>query len=1573
MKRIIFILFLLFAHVAEAQRYLNSSNDSVDVGANTAGLATSANQLANSHDVTVDNASGGAAVNIQDGGNVITVDGTELSNIDTNTTNLDNTHGTDGAVGPSRALSVAGTEAGGNLQELRVDSDGHPQIDVLTGGGGTEFAEDSGHSSGDNGSLPLVVRQTAATDLSAGGTDGDYVPLQVDANGALRVTGGGGGTEYVEDAVAPSNPTAAALNLRREDAPVLEGADGDWVAQRATGYGAAYTQILDSSGNFIDTFGGSGGTASTDEAVFTAGTTQGTPTMCAVDETTPDSTGEDDVGIVRMSANRNMYINIRDAAGNERGMNVNASNEGLVLESNSAAILADTAAIDTATGNIDTQTANLQNTHGTDGAAGPSRALSIAGTQSGGNLQEIEVDASGQLQIDIVGNNTDFATQTTLATIDTDTGNIDTNTTDIPNVIGTDAAAGPTRAVSIGGTEAGGNFQEVLVDSDGHFQVDILSGGGSNASVFVDDADWTDGTSSHTLTGGIYQTTPQSITDGDTGPIQVDVNGNIIESNSTAILADTAAIDTATGNIDTQTANLQNTHGTDGATGPSRALSIAGTEGGGNLQEIAVDSTGNLQVDIVADAAGLATSANQLADNHNVTANAGTGDFLSISAHTENESLKEATAIAGELDDTATTAATEDNVASARITAQRGVHVNLRNNAGTETGTAGEPLRVDPTGSTTQPVSGTVTADAGSGTFTVDASNVTGTDGAAGPASVLSVGGTQGTGEIEELRVDGDGHLQVDILSGGGSNASVYVDDADWTDNTSSHTLTGGIYQTTPQSITDGDTGPMQVDVNGNIIESNSAAILSDTTAILADTAAIDTATGNIDTQTANLQNTHGTDGAAGPTRALSIAGTESGGNLQEIAVDATGNVQVDIVADAAGLATSANQLADGHNVTIDNAAGASAVNIQDGGNVITVNGTVTADAGTGFPTAYTEDVAAPADPDGNTCLLVRDDAPVAIAADGDWVVHKATQYGAAYTQIVDSSGSFVDTFGGGTEYTEDAVAATDPVGNAQILVSDTTPALEVAEGDNVARRATRYGAAYTQILDSSGNFIDTFGGSGGTAQNDNTTFTGGSTSHTPVGAIYDTTPPTITDGNVGAFRMDANRMLFAHLVDSDGNTLTDTTFDALTIIGHETDGTTVGASPNVSIPGLVFDDVSPVTVTEGEVGYQRMSATRDAYTTIRDAAGNERGVNVNASNELLVASTSDLATVAGTATSVNQGSTDAGTQRVVNSFASANGTLTGASQSVTLDVSGLAGAAIQLTGTWTATVGFDATVDGTNWTDLGVYVLTESSSTVTTATGNGIWSVNVGGFNQIRAFTDAYTSGTVTVDIEASVGPAQRNKLEAVSVGTFPDNEPFNMAQINGTTPSMNTGNAAVGTQRVVLASDQPVVEIEGDVDDDAVDAAGNNPVKLGAVAKEADGTDPGSVSAENDIVELTADRNRRLLVNTVHPDWFTVSENHSTPQTDNELVADPGNNFQICVTDIIFSNGATAGSLKLVRTTATAVDVFEEIYAPVNGGAVVPLRTPLCITASENLGFTSTSVTTHSITVQGYVQASP
>jgi hypothetical protein len=63
---------------------------------------------------------------------------------------------------------------------------------------------------------------------------------------------------------------------------------------------------------------------------------------------------------------------------------------------------------------------------------------------------------------------------------------------------------------------------------------------------------------------------------------------------------------------------------------------------------------------------------------------------------------------------------------------------------------------------------------------------------------------------------------------------------------------------------------------------------------------------------------------------------------------------------------------------------------------------------------------------------------------------------------------------GGGTEYTEDAAAAANPVGGAQILVRADTPAgIATTDGDNVAQRGSNFGAAYVTLLDGSGAVVD--------------------------------------------------------------------------------------------------------------------------------------------------------------------------------------------------------------------------------------------------------------------------------------------------------------------------------------------------------------------------------------------------------------------------------------------------------------------------------------------------------------------
>ena len=85
-----------------------------------------------------------------------------------------------------------------------------------------------------------------------------------------------------------------------------------------------------------------------------------------------------------------------------------------------------------------------------------------------------------------------------------------------------------------------------------------------------------------------------------------------------------------------------------------------------------------------------------------------------------------------------------------------------------------------------------------------------------------------------------------------------------------------------------------------------------------------------------------------------------------------------------------------------------------------------------------------------------------------------------------------------------------------------------------------------------------------------------------------------------------------------------------------------------------------------------------------------------------------------------------------------------------TLDVAGLATVAFQVLGTFTATVTFEATIDGATWVALQAFPSTGSTA-VTTATAPGIWIAPCAGFSLVRARV-TWTSGTsVTVLAAAS------------------------------------------------------------------------------------------------------------------------------------------------------------------------------------------------------------------------------
>lgn len=82
-------------------------------------------------------------------------------------------------------------------------------------------------------------------------------------------------------------------------------------------------------------------------------------------------------------------------------------------------------------------------------------------------------------------------------------------------------------------------------------------------------------------------------------------------------------------------------------------------------------------------------------------------------------------------------------------------------------------------------------------------------------------------------------------------------------------------------------------------------------------------------------------------------------------------------------------------------------------------------------------------------------------------------------------------------------------------------------------------------------------------------------------------------------------------------------------------------------------------------------------------------------------------------------------------------------------------GGTITLSGTWSGTVQFEASGDGTNWQSLAV-TPSSGGNTATSATGNGIWQANIAGFIGVRVRCSSYSSGTIIVTIQLSSASAR-------------------------------------------------------------------------------------------------------------------------------------------------------------------------------------------------------------------------
>lgn len=99
-----------------------------------------------------------------------------------------------------------------------------------------------------------------------------------------------------------------------------------------------------------------------------------------------------------------------------------------------------------------------------------------------------------------------------------------------------------------------------------------------------------------------------------------------------------------------------------------------------------------------------------------------------------------------------------------------------------------------------------------------------------------------------------------------------------------------------------------------------------------------------------------------------------------------------------------------------------------------------------------------------------------------------------------------------------------------------------------------------------------------------------------------------------------------------------------------------------------------------------------------------------------------------------------------------------------------------------------------------------------------------------------------------------------------------------------------------------------------------------------------------------------------------WTITYSTNAAQTNYVLKAAPVTGLCLYITDILITNGATAGEIKLLNGSGGTV--IWRVYLPVNGFCVISLITPIKLTAATALCLTSVTVTTHGVTINGIIK---
>ena len=294
----------------------------------------------------------------------------------------------------------------------------------------------------------------------------------------------------------------------------------------------------------------------------------------------------------------------------------------------------------------------------------------------------------------------------------------------------------------------------------------------------------------------------------------------------------------------------------------------------------------------------------------------------------------------------------------------------------------------------------------------------------------------------------------------------------------------------------------------------------------------------------------------------------------------------------------------------------------------------------------------------------------------------------------------------------------------------------------------------------------------------------------------------------------------------------------------------------------------------------------------------------------------------------------------------------------------------VQLLDDAVATLGTDTYTEAVN-KGLVIGAVRRDANTTLVGTTNEIGPLQMNATGELKVAqiaalpTGANVIGGVTMAANATTSPAKARDGAAGASDTGIPN-----FFVRRDTPTAVTPIAGDYEIPQISANGEQWVRLAGELADDAAATLGTTRVvPVGAVAVTMDGTDPLAVSAEGDASLLRSDPNRILLVNQTHPRFFRACVDYAAAQTNATVVAAPGAGLSLYITDLIISNGATAGNITLLDGSGGSL--LFELYPAINGGVSMSFRNPIKLTANTLLATTSSTVTTHAITVTGYIAA--